>query len=112
MKLMEDYYENKRQKRADFIEGLLINLVVGVIAGILYLGGWTLTDMLDNTTTRLILRIILIAVIVTLVALYEVQKIRKYLRNRRYIAIGMIVGLILPLLVVGTCSPMMFTAGA
>lgn len=104
---MEEYYQNNRQKRADFITGLIINLVVGVIAGVIYLGSYLLLTGLDVTIRRIIMGVIT-AVIVSLVAIYEVWKIRKHLKQRRYIAIGMIVGLIIPLLAVGTCSPLVF----
>ena len=107
---MNDYYQDKKQKQNDFWKGFLTNLIVGLIAAGLYFVLWGLTFLFDAKTVKHVIRGIAIAIIVTVLAIYEIRTIRRHLKERRYIAIGMIAALLIPLLAVGTCSPLIFIA--
>ena len=106
--IMEDYYRDKKQKQNDFLKGLLINFIVGVIVVAIY---WAVFGILElagagGKTAGRIISWITIGVLVVLVIIYEFRHIRKHMKTRRYIAIGMLVALVLPLLAFGACSPM------
>ena len=109
---MEDYYKTKRQKQSDFFTGFLTNMLVALIAGAICLAFLGLISLIDARTVKYVLGGVALALVVAALAIYEIRTIKKHLKERRYIAIGMISALILPLLVVGTCSPFIFTGGA
>jgi hypothetical protein len=105
---MEDYYKTKRQKQSDFFTGFFTNMLVALIAGVICGIFWGLISLIEAKTVTYVLDGIAIALVVAALAIYEIRTIKKHLKERRYIAIGMISALILPLLVVGTCSPFIF----
>ncbi len=103
---MEDYYQNKTQKRKDLLNGVLHNLIVGVIVASLYFFILIfLGDPMESNTFGKVFRIAIVGLGVIGVFIYEFIVIRKHLKGRRYIAIGMIIAIVLPLLAFGACSP-------
>jgi len=104
---MEDY-QDKHQKLVDFLKGLLINLIAGVAVCAIYLLFMFLLLNFESDTVNRILAGIVVAALVLGVFIFEFNLIRKHLKGKRYIAIGMIVALVLPLLAFGTCSTFLF----
>ena len=102
---MEDYYQNKKLKRNDFLKGVLINLIVSVIVASLYFIVMALLSSIDGDLGNKIIAGMVMAVLILAVLIYEIISISKHLKGRRYIAIGMIVAIVLPLLAFGACSP-------
>ncbi|PTN09596.1 hypothetical protein [Mangrovibacterium marinum] len=101
---MEDYYQQKGNKVKDFILGFILNFAIAMAAGfglgILLFGA----GLIDS----LMLTILVLTVSIVLLTIVEVKVIKSFLKERRYIGIGLIVGIVFPLLVVGTCSPIIF----
>jgi cytochrome c biogenesis protein CcdA len=112
---MEDFYQDKKQKRIDFVKGILTNLVVGFLTGVVYLGitvfMFFLTNLIELEIVVRIVGVALVAILAVIVFIYEYREIRKHLKDRRYIAIGMIVALVLPLLALGACTPILIEVG-
>lgn len=52
---------------------------------------------------------VVVALAIVILVFLEIKIIKMYLKQRRYIAIGLIVGIVFPLLVVGACSPLIFS---
>lgn len=108
---MEDYYQNKKQKRNDLLKGILINLITGIAISILYLfDTWALSAIKPENIAKTV-GIIAIVIMAVAAFIFEFILIRKYFKGRRYIAIGMIVALVLPLLAFGACSPFLMNVG-
>ncbi|RKD90446.1 hypothetical protein BC643_0786 [Mangrovibacterium diazotrophicum] len=101
---MEDYYQQKGRKVIDFLLGFIMNFGIALAVmfglGILFVAG---------LATVKLTHILIISITIIGLTLLEISIIRKYLKQRRYIAIGLIVGIVFPLLVVGTCSPLIFS---
>ena len=102
---MEDYYQDKAKKRKDLLNGVLHNLVVGVVVAGLYFFILLFAESLESDTFRRVFGIAIVVLGVIGLFIYEFIVIRKHLKGRRYIAIGMIIALVLPLLAFGACSP-------
>lgn len=101
---MEEFYQNKGDKTKDFITGFALNFAIAMAAALTY---WVLFLLgLANTQFT---RIVGVSLILIAVVWLEVFLIRKHLKGRRYIAIGLIAAIVFPLLVVGTCSPLLFS---
>lgn len=105
---MEDYYQDKRQKRNDFWLGFLINFVVAVfafsLATIIFFIYYDLSQPAKPNAD--LISGIGLSIAIILVAIPEFYFIRKHLKKRRYIAIGMISSLVIPLLIIGACTPL------
>ena len=100
----EDYYKEKKDKRNDFILGVLINVGVAFGAACIY----AIIYMAQIGQATNLVKTIAITVAVILTAVVDYILIKRYLKKRRYLAIGMITGIIVPLLILGTCSPFLF----
>lgn len=101
---MNEYYQNKEDKTADFIKGFFINVGIGAVAFCLYWIFYAIGLGSSNISKG-----IAISIVIILLAIIEFLLIKKHLKTRRYIAIGMIVAIVVPLLVVGACSPLFFS---
>jgi ACR3 family arsenite efflux pump ArsB len=101
---MEDFYKDQKQKRNDLLKGILHNFIVGIVAGFIYFGILIFTATFDSQNVIRLVTIILASILFISLVYYEFKEIRKHLKGRRYIAIGMIVALVLPLLAFGACS--------
>jgi len=101
---MEDYYQQRGKRVKDFLLGFILNfgvaLAVGIGFGILFTAGLLEVRFMHY---------VIVALVVVVLTFLEVRIIKSYLKQRRYIAIGLIVGIVFPLLVVGTCSPLIFS---
>ena len=95
---MENYYQNKKQKRNDLLRGILHNFIVGIVVGFIYFGFLIFSATFENQNVVRIVTITLASILFLGLLYYEFKVIRKHLKGRRYIAIGMIVALVLPLL--------------
>jgi hypothetical protein len=110
---MEDYYQDKKQKRNDLLLGILISFclaIAGIFLGWLVLafglGGDFSREFAEGPFNTPLMRAIAFVIIFLLIGIPEFLLIRKHLKKRRYIAIGMISAIILPFLVVGVCTPL------
>ncbi len=101
---MEDYYQQTGKKVIDFILGFIINFAIamalGFGLGILLFGAGLVNSMA--------VKILVLTVSIIVLTIIEIIVIRKFLKERRYIGIGLMVGIVFPLLVVGFCSPIFF----
>jgi len=100
---MEDYYQQRGDKIRDFILGFILNFLIA-LGAMFGLGMIFATGLGVNT----VMKILIIAGATILLTIVEVRIIKQYLKQRRYVAIGLIVGIVFPLLVIGTCSPLIF----
>jgi hypothetical protein len=105
-KVEKDYYDTTSKKVVDFSKGFFLNIVIGVVVTVINF--YTGAAIFDSSPT-IITRLIGIAVPLTVIPL-EIFLIRHFFKQKRFIAIGMLSSLILPLLVTGTCSFMFLTA--
>lgn len=103
---MNENYQNKEDKTSDFVIGFFINVGIIVAAFCLY---WVFYAIGLDTGLSNISKGIAISIVLILLAIIEFLLIKKHLKARRYIAIGMIVAFIVPLLVFGACSPFLFS---
>ncbi len=101
---MEDLYQQKGSKTRDFIIGFFINIGIAAATFASYFMFYALGMTNSKGTT-----IAVISMGILFMFLLQFYLIRKYLRERRYIAIGLISAIVFPLLVVGTCSPLFYS---
>jgi hypothetical protein len=89
--------------RSDFIKGFFLNVGIAIAVIIIYFFFFGF-----GLNKSIVLEIIAVSIVIITVGIIEFILIRRYLKERRYVAIGMIVALIIPLLVIGACSPILF----
>lgn len=98
-------YPTIRKKVGHFLLGVLINLIVTVV---FYASYWAvfylIAPVADNAVGAARMLLIGGILIPIVFILTESVLIRKYLRSKRYIGIGLITSLIIPLLTTGFCS--------
>ena len=99
-------HSEKQEKRKDFFLGFLLNIGIIVVAGYIY---WII-DYINLYNDNNMMKTIEIIVVGILIVIVEFILIKRYLKKRRYLAIGMITGIIIPLLIIGTCSPFLFNS--
>jgi type IV secretory pathway VirB6-like protein len=100
---MEDNYTNTNQKVKDFFKGFFLNIGIGAVHfGLYCLLFWIISALriADSMAVTLVISILLVILIVVV----EFILIRHFFRTKRYVAIGMLSSLLLPLLVTGYCS--------
>jgi len=92
--MAEDYYTTTGKKVGDFGKGFFLNIGIGIVASLLvsYLSIITSISIIGT-----IISILFFVMDVFLI-------IRFFKENRRYIAIGMLSSLIIPLLLFGACT--------
>ena len=93
-----DIYAEPSKKTTDFIIGFFLNIVIGGLHFSLYWLAYVIVNFFNSS--RAITTILLIVIICSV----EWIVIRHFFKSRRYIAIGMLASLLLPLLVTGFCS--------
>lgn len=98
---MENNLDNTKNKTSDIFKGVFINIAIALGAFISY---WLIALISNMNLGRngAALSVLLIVVVLIYVEYYY---IRKYLKEKKYVAIGMIIAIVFPLLVIGTCSP-------
>ncbi len=97
---MEDNYTNTNQKVKDFFKGFFLNIGIGAIILVInFFTGAAIFESSPTLTTRIV------GIIVPLVFIpLEIFLLRRFFKEKRYIAIGMLSSLLLPLLLTGFCS--------
>jgi hypothetical protein len=103
-KMAQDYYNTQNKKTADFSKGFFFNVLIGiiVIAINFFIGASNMSGTGGISITNKIIGVVVLLAVIFL----EVVLLKKYFKERRYIAIGLLSSLILPLLVSGACSIM------
>jgi len=98
-----DYYQTTTIKVIDFFIGFFLNIF---IAAIHYGSYWLMYLILDelNLDRNDILIAIIPVLLAILLIVIEYKLTKNFFKKRRYLAIGMLSALILPLLVTGFCS--------
>ena len=97
---MKEYYNTTKKKVWDFIRGFFLNIIIGIIATIInFITGASIFER-DPTIISRIIGVIVPLIFIVL----EIILLKKYFKEKRFIAIGMLSSLILPLLLVGFCS--------
>ena len=97
-----DRYKEPRKKTIDFIIGFFLNIVIGAGHFSLYFLLYGVANSFSGNGMSMVVTVLLIALITSV----EWFTIRHFFKNRKYIAIGMLASLLLPLLVTGFCSVM------
>jgi hypothetical protein len=99
---MQDYYNTANKKVIDFFKGFFLNIGIGAILLVVNFA----TGMINfGGSVTLLTRIMGIIVPLIFISL-EIFLIKKFFMGKRYIAIGMLSSLLLPLLLAGFCSVM------
>ena len=106
----QDFYKRSSQKVWDFIKGFIGNCLVAILYFGIY---WLVALFLESYHTEKpsYLWSSLSIVLPVLLIIFEVWLIKNFLKFRRYIGIGMLSSLMLPLLVSGACSLVFFNIG-
>ena len=100
--MTQEYYNTPNKKVADFSKGFFFNILIGIVVTAInvFIG---VSNMSGTGPISITNKIIGVVVLVALILL-EVILLKKYFKERRYLAIGLLSSLILPLLVAGACS--------
>lgn len=93
-------YNTPGTKTNDFIKGFFLNIGIGAGHFALYWFFYIIIEPFKNDSPRWIITILLIGMIIFV----EWFTIKHFFRTKRYIAIGMLASLLLPLLVTVFCS--------
>lgn len=93
---MADYYDTPAKKVGDFFVGFLGNLMLGVI--FFYVFSFLMQYFYN-----------LFPILLGIVIVIEILPLMYFFKTRRYIAIGMLSAIALPLLVFGFCTIMLFS---
>ena len=93
-----DVYKNSGEKVVDFFLGIFLNIFIGIV----YFSLSLLTYGVANAIHHSSLQIITIILIIVLVCI-EWAILRRFFKGRRYIAIGMLACILVPLLLFGLC---------
>tara|TARA_Y100000310_G_C20235723_1_gene602309 strand:- start:49 stop:354 length:306 start_codon:yes stop_codon:yes gene_type:complete len=99
---MEDYYINTKRKVWDFIIGFFGIWIISTIIGFLFVG---IESVVRGSGMFLTLGWILVAIL-AIVAI-----VLGFTKGRRYISIGIISSIVLPLLIFGACWIVIIGAG-
>ncbi|MFH1408609.1 MAG: hypothetical protein ABIH34_01760 [Nanoarchaeota archaeon] len=96
---MVDFYDTRKKKVVDFMKGLTLNVLIGMILlALLSTMSWT-SQILSTTW----MEVLASAIIPLALVILEIILLIRLFPQRRYIAIGMLASFILPLLLVGAC---------
>ena len=91
-------YKDSLGKVVDFFLGIFLNICIGIVYFCLSLLSYGISSIVNNSS----LQIITIILIIVLVCV-EWGFFRYFFKGRRYIAIGMLACILVPLLLFGLC---------
>jgi hypothetical protein len=101
--MAKDYYDTQKKKTLDFFKGFFLNAGIAFVHFWVYLMcAYILTSLKLADSRPVVISVILLLGILIIFVEYFI--IRHFFGTRRYIGIGMLASLILPLLVTGFCS--------
>lgn len=101
--MLEDYYNTKEKKVKDFFKGFFLNICIAIAHFLVYWLFFYVINILRLSASEGA-KVSITVLLGILIILIEYLLIKHFFKKRRYIAIGMLAGLILPLLVTGFCS--------
>ena len=100
---MDEYYDTKKKKVWDFILGVIGFLIGNVIIYFIIFSIFRLILSLMYPNTITIEQISAAMTLAIILAINVTIVISSFKKGRRYIAIGMISGIFIPLLIFGAC---------
>ncbi len=106
---MEDKYTSTNQKIGDFATGFFLNILIIIVFIQFYsVIGVFLVDFIPNNSFSNIISNIIGIILIILIFITEFFIIKYYFKTKRYVAIGILSSLLLPLLLTGFCTIIFF----